>query len=451
MLEKWEGPRLVGVDGSPLKVLGRAKIQLNIGASLVTTSVIITDNLTSDGILGMDFLQDNSCTIDIPRKKLILAGGTVFPLCQKASPTYDVRLAETTIIPPRCEIEVVGKSELPPYGLWLLEGHQLKSQSVVIARAILETCTSIPVRVLNASDQSITFRQGTTIGELHRIEEWQIGALSSPAENRTCPIDKANVLHQLAQSPTSISDEQRGRLFALLQQYADVFACPGQKLGQTSKVQHAIHTSSSLPIRQHPRRTPPAQRTVVKELIKEMMDNDIIQPSKSGWASPIVLAKKKDGSVRFCVDYRKLNEVTRKDTYPLPRIDDTLEMLSESQLFSTLDLASGYWQVELEEEDRAKTAFCTNEGLFEFKVMPLGLCNAPATFQRLMDVVLSGLQWTSCLVYLDDIIVMGRTFEEHLSNLDSVVCPHTWSRNEDQASKMFLPQGKSIVPRPHCI
>ena len=246
MLEKWKGPRLVGVDGSPLKVLGRAKIQLNIGASLVTTSVIITDNLTSDGILGMDFLQDNSCTIDIPRKKLILAGGTVFPLCQKASPTYDVRLAETTIIPPRCEIEVVGKSELPPYGLWLLEGHHLKSQSVVIARAILETCTSIPVRVLNASDQSITFRQGTTIGELHRIEEWQIGALSSPAENRTCLTDKANILHQLAQSPTSISDEQRGRLFALLQQYADVFACPGQKLGQTSKVQHAIHTSSSL-------------------------------------------------------------------------------------------------------------------------------------------------------------------------------------------------------------
>eukprot|EP00731_Ephydatia_muelleri_P005611 Em0002g1787a len=396
MLEKWEGPRLVGVDGSPLKVLGRAKIQLYIGASLVTTSVIITDNLTSDGILGMDFLQDNSCTIDIPRKKLILAGGTVFPLCQKASPTYD-----------NCHLMDYGFSKV-------------KSQSVVIARAILETCTSIPVRVLNASDQSITFRQGTTIGELHRIEEWQIGALSSPAENRTCPIDKANVLHQLAQSPTSISDEQRGRLFALLQQYADVFACPGQKLGQTSKVQHAIHTSSSLPIRQHPRRTPPAQRTVVKELIKEMMDNDIIQPSKSGWASPIVLAKKKDGSVRFCVDYRKLNEVTRKDAYPLPRIDDTLEMLSESQLFSTLDLASGYWQVELEEEDRAKTAFCTNEGLFEFKVMPFGLCNAPATFQRLMDVVLSGLQWTSCLVYLDDIIVMGRTFEEHLSNLDSV-------------------------------
>ena len=106
--------------------------------------------------------------------------------------------------------------------------------------------------------------------------------------------------------------------------------------------------------------------------------------------------------------------------YPLPRIDDTLEMLSESKLFSTLDLASGYWQVELTEEAREKTAFCTTEGLYEFKVMPFGLCNAPATFQRLMDVVLSGLQWTSCMVYLDDIIVMGRTFAEHVYNLEEV-------------------------------
>lgn len=350
-------------------------------------------------------------------EKLILAGGAVIPLCQKMSPIYDVRLAETTVIPPRCEIEVVGKSQTPPRRLWLLEGYHLKCQSVVIARAILESCTSIPVRILNASDQTITFHQGTKIGELHEIEEWQIGALSSPAENSTCP---ASVLHQLAHSPTSISDEQRDKLLSLLQQYADVFACPGQKLGRTSKLRHAIHTGSSLPIRQHLRRTPPAQRTIVKHLIKEMTDNDVIQPSKSGWASPIVLAKKKDGSVRFCVDYRKLNEVTRKDAYPLPRIDDTLETLSESQLFSTLDLASGYWQVELEKEDREKTAFCTNEGLFEFNVMPFGLCNAPATFQRLMDVVLSGLQWTTCLVYLDDIIVMGRTFEDHLSNLEGV-------------------------------
>ena len=138
-----------------------------------------------------------------------------------------------------------------------------------------------------------------------------------------------------------------------------------------------------------------------------MLAHNVIQPSRSPWASPIVIVRKKDGSARFCVDYRKLNAITRKDAYPLPRIDDTLDTLSGSQWFSTLDLLSGYWQVEVAEGDRDKTAFATQSGFCEFKVMPFGLCNAPATFQRLMDLVLAGVQWSHCQVYMDDIIVVG--------------------------------------------
>ena len=130
---------------------------------------------------------------------------------------------------------------------------------------------------------------------------------------------------------------------------------------------------------------------------------------------------KKDGSTRFCVDYRCLNANTKKDAFPLPRIDDSLNSLIGQAWFSTLDLASGYWQVRLSENAKPKTAFATHSGLFQFAVMPFGLCNAPATFERLMSQVMCGLHWKRCLVYIDDILVFGNDFESALHNLELVL------------------------------
>ena len=146
-----------------------------------------------------------------------------------------------------------------------------------------------------------------------------------------------------------------------------------------------------------------------------------IEPSDSPWASPVVLVTKKDGSTRFCVDYRRLNALTTKDAYPLPRIDDSLRLLGNQQWFSTMDLASGYWQVAMSPAAKRKAAFATNEGLFQFRVMPFGLCNAPATFERLMDRVLCGMRWSRCMVYLDDVISFGGTVTEALGRLEEVL------------------------------
>ena len=194
---------------------------------------------------------------------------------------------------------------------------------------------------------------------------------------------------------------------SLIDEYKDLFATSDQDLVRTNIVRHNINTGSNIPVKQPPRRTPIAMREEVDKHIDEMLQKNVIEPVVGPW-SGIVLVKKKDGSTRFYVDYRRLNDPTTKDAYPLPRIDDSLEQLSGKKWFSTLDLCSGYWQVEMESEDRPKTAFATRRGLFQFRVMPFGLACAPTTFERLMERALTGLQWQICLVYLEDVIVVGK-------------------------------------------
>lgn len=167
---------------------------------------------------------------------------------------------------------------------------------------------------------------------------------------------------------------------------------PDGILGQTDLVEHDIETGSYKPIKIPPRRIPIFKRDQVDQELEKMLAQGIVEPSDSPWSAPICLVKKKDGSCRFCIDFRGLNAITVKDAYPLPRIDDTLESLSGSVWCSTLDLASGYWQIKLSDSSKKKSAFVTpHRGLYHFNVMPFGLTNAPATFQRLMEKVLFGL------------------------------------------------------------
>ena len=272
----------------------------------------------------------------------------------------------------------------------------------------------MPVKLINLSSEGMTIYKGTKVGLANALEESKILVAeiseSEPAFQGDISVTKQQLLWQATEMSTeNLTLAQREQLYAVLSEYADVFAEDSADLGWTESLQHHIETGDTPPIRQPPQHIPITQREEVKQLLKEMETKKIIQPSKSPWASPVVLVKKKDGSTRFCVDYRKLNALTHKDVYPLHHIDDTLQALSGSKWFSTIDLLSGYWQMGVAEKDKEKTAFITQEGLFEFNVMLFGLCNAPATFQRLMNLTLSGILWTECLVYLDDVIIFGNT------------------------------------------
>ena len=220
--------------------------------------------------------------------------------------------------------------------------------------------------------------------------------------------------------PENLSPLQQQQLNELFKEFQDVFSQGDDDLSNTPLLQHGIETNGP-PFRQPYRRQNPAVRREEMAQVQQMLSSNVIRPSNSPWASPVVMVRKKDGSLHFCVDFRQLNAATVKDAHPLPRIDHLLDALHGAKWFSTLDLKSGYWQVPIAEQDKEKTAFRpSSRQLFEFNQVPFGLCNAPATFSRLMDQVLAGLHWETCLFYLDDIIVFSSTWEEHLARLREV-------------------------------
>ena len=209
---------------------------------------------------------------------------------------------------------------------------------------------------------------------------------------------------------------QQNQLKGLLSEFQDRFSSSPTDIGRTTTLKHVIETTGA-PHKLRAYRQPEAHQEPLKELIAQMLRSGIIRLSKSPWSSPCFLVKKKDGSFRFIVDYRRLNEKTIKDCFPLPLIDEIFLNLAGCKYFTTFDLASGYWQVELEEQSKAKTAFQANGQLFEFNVLAFGLCNAPASFQRLMQVIFGDL---GLLPYIDDLIVASRDFNSHLQTLRSV-------------------------------
>ena len=352
-----------------------------------------------------------------------------------------VKLIQATRLPARHSklVHVDVTVSDPISGIHLFEPEQqvLRERGLAMADAVVGVGDGKGMKLLitNHGNTSAQLESGEIIGSLQSVtlveDENQpdhvpvteshytphVAALQAERNNEE---QMSMLFSALGWDQVELPQRELDQLQKLVVEFVDLFAMDTSELSRTSIVTHKINTGDNKPVRQLPRRVPFSLRGKVCQLIDDMLKQGVIVPSSSPWASPIVLVAKKDGTTRFCVDYRKLNAITKPDVFPLPRIDDSLDLLCGTQYFTSLDLASGYWQVGMDKESQEKTAFTTHNGLYEFTVMPFGLCNAPATFQRLMESVLSGLAREKCLVYLDDVLVIGSTFQEHLKNLREV-------------------------------
>jgi len=374
-------------------------LKFKLGQRDYTTPFLVA-NIDNHILLGFDFFKENSCSISFKENKLIFPDQQVEcctedgqPLCAKVQVKYCVTLAPHTehIVCARLNRGILVATSL----------HEFKTQDV-------------DIRVMNYTDGEVTLQAGQTIA--------QCSAVTAVEDETRNPKQPSEVFEEaISRWCSGLEGDEVTKARQLLYQNQDVFSHHKFDLGRTNLVKHGIPLDGAArPIKQRPYRHGPVQEGEIERQVKELKEHGLVKEGHGAWSSPVVLVKKKDGSWRFCVDYRKVNSLTTKDAYPLPRIDDSLDALGGSKLFSTLDLTSGYWQVELDDTAKEKSAFVTRSGLWEWQVLPFGLTSAPSTFERLMEVALRGLHWRTLLIYLDDIIVFSPNFETHLERLEEV-------------------------------
>ena len=406
-------------DGKTMMAKGPALCNITVGTRSVL-ELVYAAPITDRALMGLSTLSALGLKMAVGGVRVVPGKSSVRRIttaCVRrvvANSDYEIPARSEVVLSAR----VIGQG---PTGPVMIGPMSNDCERLCVARTVSEIreglCTA---RVLNSSESPVKLKAGESLAMAEKVCIVTSKPDSSDNNQSQELPDHLKALFEETCQTEGLNEIVKEKLRGLLCKHAAVFARDDKDLGLTNMVTHDIETGDAKPIRQPPRRAPGTLQEDMDNEIQGMLDKGVIEPGQSPWASPVVLVKKKDGSLRFCVDYRRLNSVTEFDAYPLPRIDETLEALGGARFFSTLDLISGYWQVGLTPEARLKSAFCVRGGLFLWNVMPFGLCNAPSTFERLMETVLTGLQWKSCLVYLDDVVIFGRDEQELLDRMDEV-------------------------------
>ena len=270
------------------------------------------------------------------------------------------------------------------------------------------------VEIVNLNETEIVINKGQKIAELHQVAVEVNNDSSEGNDDFWQAID-------LGYLEENVNRAELESVKHMVYKWRHIFSKDSMDLGKTSVLKHRIDLHDNIPVKERARRIPPNMIEELRNHIQQLHSMGVIEESVSPWSSPIVLVRKKSGELRMCVDYRKLNAKTVKDSYRIPTIEELIDTLGGAKWFATLDLSSGYHQVMIEDDDKEKTAFTAGPlGFWQYRRMPFGLCNAPALFQRMMERVLSGIHLKTALVYLDDIIVFGESVSELKDRLDVV-------------------------------
>lgn len=426
--------KAIGPSGEIIQIVGQAILPITAGNFRGEHNFLLAKDIGSNGLLGADFCRAHKVeNIDFKHAKIRLKNSEIpFKIIngpkKPTSAARALRIARSCSIKPRCGEAVACTVDAPAgsIGMACNEFERAKNleKGMLIGNSVVRVNNSniIHVPVSNfKSDEKVKLKQGQIIGQFENINRQTTVLPQQPANmTRNKKQTLSGLLPPVDLSLADISSEQKTEIEKLLIKYNNIFAKDANDLGLCTLVEHKI-TTTGPPVRQPLRRTTREEKEIMKPELDKMLKAGIIVPTDSPWASNLVLVRKRDGSVRMCVDYRALNSQTQKDPWPLPRIDDCIDSLSGAKYFSSLDMLSSFWQIPIFKPDIPKTAFISPFGNFAFTRMAMGLVGSGATFSRCMNIVFADLiRADEVLVYLDDILAHSPTFKEHLKRLEAI-------------------------------
>ena len=430
----------VAANGSAIKILGQTVIELEAEGMIFLARVLVSPNVL-EPMLSRQWLRFN-CIHWPYEQDWIEVRGRRLPLeTRQAAPTIRrVVVEERTVLPPLSQTEVSARVELSSLSTnhdtaWMTEVMVCRPGACVARAVIGEVCNGLPLLVMNVTDKPISLEPGMVLSNLTPVE---CAAPTEPVRNDS----KLNEAIELivGKVDKSVTASEKESLRQVLYKYADVISLNEFDIGLTPLVEHEIDTGDAKPVKQALRRQPFVYLPKIDAHVEQMVKAGWATPVSSPWSMNLVCVKKGDESLRMCTDLRAVNSLTKKDSYRLPNITTCLETLSGAKYFTSMDLANAFLQIPIKAADQEKTTFITRTGTYAYTRMCFGLCNASATFSRLMDLVMKGLHYSVLVLYLDDVVIFSSTAMDMIQKIEIVLQRLQLAKLKVKPSKCHLLQ-----------